>query len=249
LSSKTKSAFLGAFVDPQGALAGSLEELSTGKYLDAAVVEAFTWNILPDFKNDTARATLDSLEKLRVVSGGYKRNDDANGPYDNNEWILIDFRMADANRRFGRPQVADAIVATLVKKAVANFYLLPELYDAVGGTAAYTGSIPMVGYGGGAYVLTMLDRAGLIEPNDCGDGKGATLPKLTCSGVSTIPGGGPGGPGADGGAVDPNAPPGADQVPYVAACLCQLRSDQHLPAGALGLATIPALLLLRRRKR
>jgi GH15 family glucan-1,4-alpha-glucosidase len=252
LSQKTKTAFLSAFADPQGALAGSLEELSTGQYLDAAVVEAFTWNILPDFKGSTAKATLDALEKLRVESGGYKRNDDGNGSYDNNEWILIDLRMADAHRRNGRSQVADAIVATIVQKAAANFYLLPELYNAVrndGQIGKYTGSIPMVGYGGGAYVLTVLDRAGLVEPNDCGDGKGVTLPQLTCAGVSTTPGGGPGGPGADGGPGDPGAAPGADQVPYVAACLCRVQSDRHLPAGALALAALPLLVLARRRRR
>jgi GH15 family glucan-1,4-alpha-glucosidase len=250
LAQKAKQGFLGAFADPQGALAGSLEELSTGRYLDGAVVEAFTWNILPDFKNDTAKATLDSLEKLRVDSGGYKRNDDGKDSYDNNEWILIDFRMADANRRAGRAQVADAIVAMVVKKAAANFYLLPELYNAVaadGQVGKYTGSIPMVGYGGGAYVLTMLDRSGLIEPNDCGDGKGATLPTLTCSGVSTNPGG-PGGPGADGGPTDPSGAPGADQVPYVAACLCKTQSDRHLPSGAVAIFALPVLLLLRRRR-
>ena len=175
LSKKVKDAFLATFVDPQGALAGSTEGLQSGKYQDGAVAEAFDWNILDDWKGDTANATLDVFEKLRVQSGGYKRNNDGLSSYDNNEWILVDLRIADAYRRAGRGAVADGIVATVVQKAANNFYILPELYNdtaSAGQIGRYAGEIPMVGFGAGAYMITMLDRSGLIEPNDCADGKG-----------------------------------------------------------------------------
>src|SRR5262249_8830557 len=160
--------------DPEGALAGSTEELGVGNYIDAAVAEAFTWNVLRDYKGNVAKQTLDLLEHMRVESGGYKRNDDGLSSYDNNEWILVDFRRANAYARAGNGAKADGIVAKIVQKAAANFNILPELYNAVpsdGQVGKYTGSIPMVGYGGGAYIITVLDRSGgpLTEPSDCAD--------------------------------------------------------------------------------
>jgi GH15 family glucan-1,4-alpha-glucosidase len=254
LAKKVRDGFLASFVDPQGALAGSIEGLGQGKYTDGAVAEAFTWNVLQDWKGATATATLDLLNKLRVDSGGYKRNDDGLSSYDNNEWILVDLRIANALRRAGRGGEADGIIAHVVQKAAANFYLVPELYNdtaSAGATGIYTGSIPMVGYGGGAFVMTMLDRAGISEPNDCGDGKGATLPKLDCGGISTNPGG-PGGPGGDGGAgAGPGGVPDGSQVPFVGACLCNLiATDRGIPPlGILLFIAAPALLLARRVKR
>ena len=254
LAKEVRDGFNGAFVDPQGALAGSLEGLSPGgKYIDGAVAEAFTWNILQDWKGDTARATLDLMGKLKVDSGGYKRNDDGLSSYDNNEWILVDLRIANALRRADRGADADGIIAHVVQKAAANFYLVPELYNdtaADGQIGVYAGSIPMVGYGGGAFAITMLDRSGVTEPNDCGDGKGAVLPKVTCSAISTNPGG-PGGPGAEGGAgAGPGGVPDGSQVPFVAACLCALGPDRGIPPVGLALfLSAPVLLLARRLSR
>src|SRR5262249_35465750 len=91
LEKKVREGFLSTFQDPQGALAGSTEELGVGNYIDAAVAEAFTWNVLRDYKGNVAKQTLDLLEHMRVESGGYKRNDDGLSSYDNNEWILVDF--------------------------------------------------------------------------------------------------------------------------------------------------------------
>jgi GH15 family glucan-1,4-alpha-glucosidase len=253
LAKKVRDGFLSAFVDPQGALAGSTEGLTSGKYIDGAVAEAFTWNILPDWKGDTAKATLDLLGRLRVDSGGYKRNNDGLSSYDDNEWILVDLRIANALRRAGRNDQADGIVAHVVGKAASNFYLLPELYNAVptdGQIGKYTGSIPMVGYGGGAFVMTILDRFGMIEPNDCGDGKGMTLPKIDCSAVKTNPG--PGGPGGPGGPNDPNGNegvPDASEVPFVSACLCRLGPARNLPPLALGSAGLLLSTLAFRRWR
>ena len=251
LAKKVREGFLASFIDPQGALAGSLEGLSSGKYVDAAVSEAFMWNILQDWKGDTAKATLDLMNKLRVDSGGFKRNDDGLSSYDNNEWILVDLRIANALRRGDRAAEADAIVASVVQKAAANFYLVPELYDTVSGTGNYFGEVPMVGYGGGAFVMTMLDRSGIGEVDDCGDGKGAVLPKVDCGGVSTNPGG-PGGPGADGGAGTGNGGvPDGSQVPFVSACLCNLIvTDRGVPPLAIAMfLAMPALLVARRLRR
>ena len=252
LSKKLRDGFLASFVDPQGALAGSLEGLSTGKYADAAVAESFMFNVLQDWKGDTAKATLDLMNKLRVGTGGFKRNDDGLSSYDNNEWVLIDFRVANMLRRADRAADADSIVATVVQKAAANFYLVPELYDTVGGTGKYFGEIPMVGYGGGAFAMTMLDRSGLGEVDDCGDGKGQSLPKVDCGGVSTNPGSSSSssGSGGDGGAGN-NGTPDGSQVPFVNACLCNLIvTDGGVPPLAIAIfLAAPALLVSRRVRR
>jgi GH15 family glucan-1,4-alpha-glucosidase len=251
LSAKMRKTFLEAFVDPQGAIGGSLEELSTGRYTDAAVAEVFTWNILGDFKSTQATATLDLLEKLRVDSGGYKRNDDGLSSYDNNEWILVDLRIANAQWRAGRTAAADGVVAGIVQKARINFDVLPELYNAVpqdGQVGKYTGSIPMVGYGGGAYVMTLLDRAGIIEPNDCGDGKGTGGIDVTEGGTNL--GGGDGGASTAGPSDQENGgAPSADEVPYLPACLCRMGRRSSAGLGVFAASGGILGLSLGRRKR
>ena len=85
-----------------------------------------------------------------------------------------------------------------------NFDLLPELYNtrtSSGTIGAYSGSIPMVGYGAGAYQMTLLDRAGAFEPSDCGE-----------LDVGEYPDAGPGGPGGNPGEGDPRTG---------LACMCQ----------------------------
>src|SRR5207253_2648038 len=94
-----------------------------------------------------ARSEQEAL-RLHDGAGGFKRNDDGQSSYDNNEWSMVDYRAADALRRAGRSADADALVNGIVDKASANFYLLPELYNAVqadGQIGKYTGAIPMVG--------------------------------------------------------------------------------------------------------
>ena len=219
LSKKAHDGFLAAFLDPQGAIAGSLEGLSMNQYHDGAAVETFTFNIFKDseLSGQTARATLSLINQLRVESGGFKRNDDGKSSYDNNEWILIDMRMSDALWRAGREPDSIGVLQPVIDKASANFFLLPELYNAVradGAVGKYAGSIPMVGYGGGAYVLTLLDRSGLVEPNDCGDGNGnKTSGRAYKCGVDNppVPDG-----GTSGGSLT------GSELPYANACLCSV---------------------------
>lgn len=247
LAKRARDGFYSLFLDPNGAIAGSTEELGMNQYLDGAVVEAFNLDIIQrsDYGGRTAKATLDLIERLRVESGGFKRNDDGLSSYDQNEWILIDLRMSDALWRMGREPDSKNLLQLVLDKAAANFYLLPELYNAVradGAVGKYAGSIPMVGYGGGAYILTMLDRSGILPPSHCGDGA-ANPPSghaYQCA--------------SDGKKDGRNNPgtPGADELSYENACLCQLHPTrrQPNPMGMLSFLFLPVLLFrktLRRR--
>jgi GH15 family glucan-1,4-alpha-glucosidase len=182
------AAFAAHFLDGAGALKGNLEEASA---LDAASIEALNWDVVPA-TGRTASATLDAFRAglwNEQVGHGYRRNDDG-GPYDLREWIMIDLRIAAAARRAGRADDAAALIAWVTAQARLNFDLLPENYDRL--TGDYQGEVPMVGFGAGAYVMTLWDRGG-VGPID-GDGAvgGDTA-------VSTQPGGCCDGGRADGG--------------------------------------------------
>src|SRR5207253_357728 len=120
-----------------------------------------------------------------------------------------------------------------------------------GAIGKYSGSIPMVGYGGGAYLITVMDRAGVIEPNDCGDGKGATAMAYVCPGGNVDIDAGTGGLEDGGSGGGDNSDGGSSNIPYTPACLCSF-STGAAATGTLVLLALPFLLLgfrLRRRAR
>ena len=106
----------------------------------------------------------------------------------------------------------------------------------------------MVGYGGGAYVLTMMDRSGLIEPNDCGDGMGNKSSGRALSCATDMPGK----PGDPGNPSNPAAPT-AEELPYSDACLCSVQPGRArgpvrgIPSGVALFSAAVTLLWLRRR--
>jgi uncharacterized protein (TIGR03382 family) len=172
LAEKATNAMKQNFVDSNRVLAGSLERLAQGaNYRDGATVEAFTWSLIPS--DDTiANATLGAMSYLQTPAGGYKRVEGSQDQYDTDEWILIDLRASAAFRRAGNTPKADQLLGWVTAQASANYDLLPELYNtrtSSGTIGAYSGSIPMVGYGAGAFQLTMLDRVQLYEHSDCGE--------------------------------------------------------------------------------
>ncbi len=198
IAEKVGNAIRHNFIDGNRVLAGSLEKLATGSnYRDGATIEALTWNIIP-ISDPIATATLDSMPYLQTVVGGYKRVEGSGDPYDNAEWLLVDLRAASAFRRAGNVTKADELLGRVTYKASANHNFIPELYNTESGSGpigAYSGSIPMVGFGAGAYLLTTLDRAGLYENSDCGEkdlGEYADAgPSLTGdAGTATPPGNG-----------------------------------------------------------
>lgn len=226
------------FTDQNGVLAGSIEKLAQGSnYRDGATVEAFTWNLIGP-EDPIATATLDDFSYLLTPAGGYKRVEGSTDQYDTDEWILIDLRASDAFRRAGRDQRADQLLDWVTAQARVNYHLIPELYNtrtSSGAIGAYSGSIPMVGYGGGAYILTHLGRVGLHEHDDCG-----TVDPTTY---------------ADAGALDiPDAGASAGGDAGIGlgrtgtACVCN-SADRAPGPGTLALALLVGAALVRRRRR
>ena len=74
--------------------------------------------------------------------------------YQTNEWVFIDYRMAGVYRRLRQSSEANGLIDRITRRAPNHFYLLPEMYNNSpdeGPIGEYAGSIPMVGYGAGAF--------------------------------------------------------------------------------------------------
>ncbi len=234
ISAKIVKGIRSNFIDSNNVLAGSTEQLAKGKdYRDGATVEAITWDIFKP-TDPISVATMKAFSYLKTKLGGYKRIEGSNDPYDVNEWIMIDLRAADALRRVGRAAEADALIKWVTDQGTANFNLLPELYDVKSTNGAYTGAIPMVGYGAGAYMMTLLERAGYSEPRKCLGGK----PPQQDSGVPPkgdgpyTPPDGPWFPPEEGG-VNPGSDAGTGNNLEEAsgfACLCRAGAPGQPPA-------------------
>jgi len=202
------SALKSFFIDSNKVLAGSLERLARGSnYRDGSAIEALTWSLIAA-DSATGKSTLAAMSFLQTPAGGYKRLEGSQDQYDTDEWILIDLRASSAFRRSGDGEKADQLLGWVTGQGSVNYNLLPELYNtrsSSGQIGAYSGSIPMVGYGAGAYQMTLLDRAGSVEPTDCGEfdigedpGPGAgddDGPGDGRGGVACVCNGGPGAPG------------------------------------------------------
>ena len=144
-------------LDTKSVLASSIEELRTGKgYSDAAVLDAWGFNLF-DPTQPALAATLGALQAtLGLPNGGMFRNDNG-GAYDNQEWIFVDLRRAAAEMRVGH---AGAEYDWVVAQSGKNANLIAELYDHV--SADYAGSVPMVGFGAGAFVLAANQKYGIV---------------------------------------------------------------------------------------
>ncbi len=227
--------------DGDGALAGNLEELQRGSgYDDLAAVDAFN-NGSIDAAGAVAAASFARWdEHLAVPSGhGYKRNDDGD-TYDEQEWIMVDLRLAEALRRGCRPDEGQAIEDWITQQALANHRIIPELLDPE--TGDYNGPAPMMGFGAGMYVLTLHNRDEAAE--DCSAGVA-----YDCEGAPVDTGEpGDSAPPVDTGPADSDAPEDtAPQEPEPGepeGCGC---TSAHSSAALLALLLGAGLLARRRR--
>ena len=165
-----KKGFNTAFVR-DGKLHGTLEE-GVKNDIDGALLAIINLGVVTD--PDLVRSTVERMELLKVVSGGYKRvRSTYTDPaifeywYEQEEFLFVDFSLAEVLRRQGRNAEADAMLRRIVDKAAADHNIIPEMYVAVpctlfpGKIGDPTGALPMVGYGAGEYILHLLERAAL----------------------------------------------------------------------------------------
>jgi hypothetical protein len=241
LSERAVDAIRDNFVDQNNELAGSLEQLASGSgYRDGAVTEAFTWRLIPS-SDPIATATINGFSFLKTAAGGYKRVEGSGDPYDTDEWILIDLRASDLFRAVGQTQQADNLLAWVVGQASVNNNLIPELYNTStsrGTIGAYAGSIPMVGYGAGAYQLSVLERVGSHEFDDCGTVDPDEYPD---AGPIDVPDAGGGGGGDGGFGIDGRTG---------TACVCNAGGGSAPSTGSFALfaLVLGAGLIARRRR-
>ena len=159
--------FNAAFIR-DGKLHGTLEE-GVKNDIDGALLPIIHFGIVPD--SAVVRNTVERMELLKVASGGYRRvRSTYTDPaifeywYERQEFVFVDFSLAEVYRRMGRNDEAAAILNRIVDKATADHNIIPEMYVAVpcelfpGQMGDPTGARPMVGYGAGAYILDLLDR-------------------------------------------------------------------------------------------
>lgn len=164
--------FTAAFVR-DGKLRGTLEE-GVKNDMDGALLAVINFGIVTD--PAILRSTVARMELLKVASGGYRRVRSVfTDPsiyeywYERQEFLFVDFSLAEVYRRLGRNDEADSILKRIVEKAAADHNFIPEMYVAEncrlfpGELGDPTGAIPMVGYGAGAYILQVLQQAELTN--------------------------------------------------------------------------------------
>ncbi len=154
---------------------------SSTEYHDAGALELFADGLFSD--PELFRSHMQEYDRfLRTESAvpGYvrMRSDDI---YENQEWVFIDLRVASALLKNGKRRQARRIIQRLTALAEANNGQLPEMltYNNLWKepvekyadneawcrcvsheNGRYAGSIPMAGYGAGAYVLAVLEMRG-----------------------------------------------------------------------------------------
>lgn len=151
-----------------GKLRGTLEE-GVKNDIDGALLAIINFGIVTD--PAVVRDTVQRMELLKVSSGGYRRvRSTYTDPsiyeywYERQEFLFVDFSLAEVYRRLGRNDEAAAILKRIVNKSAADHNVIPEMYVAVpcklfpGKIGDPTGAMPMAGYGAGVYILDLLQR-------------------------------------------------------------------------------------------
>jgi GH15 family glucan-1,4-alpha-glucosidase len=159
--------FAAAFIR-DGKLRGTLEDGAKND-IDGALVPIINFGLVHD--PAVVRDAVDRMERLKVASGGYRRvTSTYTDPkifeywYERQEFLFVDFALAELYRRIGRTREADAMLQRIVGKSAADHNIIPEMYVAVpcelfpGAIGDPTSALPMVGYGAGAFILHLLER-------------------------------------------------------------------------------------------
>ena len=165
--------FGGAFIRWRS-LHGTLED-GVKNDIDGALMAIIDFGVAdnPGFMRDA----VERMELLKVASGGYRRvRSTYVDPaifeywYERQEFLFVDFSLAEVDWRLGRDAEAESILRRIVEKSAADHDIIPEMYVALpcrlfpGAIGDPTGAIPMVGYGAGEYILHLMKREARKNP-------------------------------------------------------------------------------------
>ncbi len=155
-----------------GHLHGTLEP-GIKNEIDGALLAIINFGIVTD--PALIRDTVDRMQLLHVASGGYRRvrgtyTDPAIFEYwyEQEEFLFVDFSLAEVDRRLGNSAQSNEILERIVDKSSADHNIIPEMYVAVpcqlfpGNIGDPTGALPMVGYGAGEFILELTMREQML---------------------------------------------------------------------------------------
>ncbi|MFH1121042.1 MAG: glycoside hydrolase family 15 protein [Bacteroidota bacterium] len=161
-------------------LKGNANDLSGAdhEFYDAGVYEVFANGLFKD--KSLFLSHIEEYDKVLKIKGnrpGFVRLNSSD-PYENQEWVFINLRIALAFMLFGSDDVAGEILNHVTRQATMNYNTIPEMYsnklqmekvnedfksfniwcNCIRDTDdAYIGTIPMVGYGSGVYILSLFE--------------------------------------------------------------------------------------------
>jgi len=148
------------------------------EFYDAGVFEVFAnglFNSKPLFLSHMKE--YDNVLRIKGSRPGYIRLNTAD-PYENQEWVFIDLRIALAHLLFGQKDTAFEMLNYITNQAAVNYNTIPEMYsnklqmkkvtenflstniwcNCIRDTdGAYIGTVPMVGFGSAVYILTLYE--------------------------------------------------------------------------------------------
>jgi hypothetical protein len=185
---KIKQAILSNMLCDKLFLKGNTNDQSkTDKeFYDAGVYEVFANGLFKD--KSLFLSHMKEYDKVLRIKGsrpGYIRLNSAD-PYENQEWVFIDLRIALAHLLFGQKDIAYKMLNYVTNQATMNYNTIPEMYsnklqmdkvtpdflstniwcNCIRDTdGAYIGTVPMVGFGSAVYVLTLFEYYDRLQSN------------------------------------------------------------------------------------
>jgi len=151
------------------------------EYWDGGSFEVFSSGLIND--KSLFQSHMEAYNKTMAIQGerpGYIRLESAD-PYENQEWVFINLRIAYAHLIFDNKQAAYPLLNHITEQASLNYNTIPEMFSNKiqrekvtpdyypievwcncirDDDNLYIGMIPMVGYGSGTYAITLLTYYG-----------------------------------------------------------------------------------------
>ena len=158
VANKMKSAISSNYLINNEFFKGNVQDSLPGDhyYFDAASIELFANGLFRDPSLFSRHMKMYDriLRGANDPTKGYIRFN-SNDSYENQEWPFAGLRVAVAQNQQGSRNLAKQQIDRITTIASRNYNQIPEIISLE--LQRYRGSIPMVGYGAGAYLIALVD--------------------------------------------------------------------------------------------